>query len=96
MYFRIVVVKRLLGETIETVRRARQDLGLAHEHFTTASLGILANYRKRTLVQDLLHSLNTIKTLVGLFFIVYLYINSFVNSYSLNHCTRALVLSHTS
>ncbi|XP_075223193.1 vacuolar protein sorting 50 isoform X2 [Lycorma delicatula] len=60
---RIVGIKQLLGETVNAVRRARQDLGLAHEHFTTASLGILANYRKRTLVQDLLRSLNTIKTL---------------------------------
>ncbi|XP_046674194.1 syndetin [Homalodisca vitripennis] len=60
---RIVEVQTLVDETLSMVRRGRQDLRVAREHFTTASLGILANYRKRTIVQDLLRSLNSIKTL---------------------------------
>lgn len=58
-------VQKLVGETLSEVRRGRADLEIAREHFTTASLGILANYRKRTLIQDLLRSLNSIKTLVS-------------------------------
>ncbi|RZF38465.1 hypothetical protein LSTR_LSTR011955 [Laodelphax striatellus] len=62
-FARVLETKKLVGETVDAVKRARTDLSLAHQHFTTASLGILANYRKRTLVLDLLRSLNTIKTL---------------------------------
>ncbi|XP_054267533.1 syndetin-like [Macrosteles quadrilineatus] len=60
---RIVEVQSLVGETLEVVQRGRQDLEIARKHFTTASLGILANYRKRTIIQDLLRSLNSIKTI---------------------------------
>ncbi|PSN30261.1 Syndetin [Blattella germanica] len=52
-----------LQATLFVCREGRRELNLAKRQFTTASLGILANYRKRQLVQGLLHSLNTIKTL---------------------------------
>ncbi|XP_015119405.1 syndetin [Diachasma alloeum] len=52
-----------LRDVLEICRMGRFDLNLAKKQFTTASLGILANYRKRQTVQQLLNSLNTIKTL---------------------------------
>ncbi|KAL3842010.1 hypothetical protein ACJMK2_020083 [Sinanodonta woodiana] len=42
---------------------ARRQLSVARESFTTASLGLLANYRKRQLLKGLLKSLHTIKTM---------------------------------
>lgn len=63
--FRILEVQQELQATLCVCREGRRDLNLAKRQFTTASLGILANYRKRQLVQGLLHSLNTIKTLVS-------------------------------
>ncbi|PNF39556.1 Syndetin [Cryptotermes secundus] len=62
-FSRIVEVQQELQATLCVCREGRRDLNLAKRRFTTASLGILANYRKRQLVQGLLHSLNTIKTL---------------------------------
>jgi len=64
--FRILEVQQKLQATLSVCREGRRDLNLAKRQFTTASLGILANYRKRQLVQALLHSLNTIKTLVSI------------------------------
>ena len=52
-----------LQATLCVCRDGRRNLTLAKQQFTTASLGILANYRKRQLVEGLLHSLNSIKTL---------------------------------
>lgn len=43
---------------------ARRQLGVAKEGFTEASLGLLANQRRRQLLTGLLKSLRTIKTLV--------------------------------
>lgn len=60
----VVQIKNQLSETITVCKDSRQELNTAKKQFIT-SLGILANYRKRQLVQNLLHSLNTIKTLVS-------------------------------
>lgn len=57
-------LQQLLTETLSVCQTARLNLNEGQKSFTTASLGILSNYRKRKLVQELLRSLNTIKTLV--------------------------------
>lgn len=57
-------VQQSLAETLSVCQTARSNLNRGQRSFTTASLGILSNYRKRKAVQDLLRSLNTIKTLV--------------------------------
>lgn len=57
-------LQQLLSETLLTCQNARSNLGKGQKSFTTASLGILRNYSRRKIVQDLLRSLNTIKTLV--------------------------------
>lgn len=63
--FRVIDVQKQLVETLDIVRQGREHLNTAKTNFTTASLGILANYRKRNVIRDLLRSLNTIKTLVS-------------------------------
>lgn len=50
-------------ETLELCRSGRKELSVAEKQFST-SLGILANYRKRKLAQNLLNNLKTIKKLV--------------------------------
>ncbi|XP_015588242.1 syndetin [Cephus cinctus] len=60
---RILKIQEQLQDTLDICRMGRSDLNLAKLQFTTASLGILANYQKRQVVQGLLNSLNTIKTL---------------------------------
>lgn len=60
----IETITQELNETILVCQNGRKELNTAKKQFVT-SLGILANYRKRQLVQNLLHSLNTIKTLVN-------------------------------
>ena len=62
---RILLVQEQLQDTLAVCRVGRADLSLARKQFTTASLGILAHYRKRQIIEDLLSSLNTIKTLVS-------------------------------
>lgn len=62
-FVEIEKISGLLDDTLEVCKTGRSDLDAAKKQFIT-SLGILANYRKRQLVQNLLHSLNTIKTLV--------------------------------
>lgn len=62
---KILLLQEQLQDVLEICKMGRADLKLAKEQFTTASLGILANYRKRQVVEDLLNNLNTIKTLVG-------------------------------
>ncbi|KAK7862939.1 hypothetical protein R5R35_004896 [Gryllus longicercus] len=52
-----------LNMALRICREGRTSLNLAKRQFTTASLGILANYQKRQVVQGLLHNLNNIKTL---------------------------------
>lgn len=61
----ILLLQEQLQNVLEKCKTGRADLKLAKEQFTTASLGILANYRKRQVVEDLLNNLNTIKTLVS-------------------------------
>ncbi|XP_043272712.1 syndetin isoform X2 [Venturia canescens] len=60
---RILKTEDQLGEMLQICRTGRSNLNLAKKQFTTASLGILANYRKRQIVQELLNNLSTIKTL---------------------------------
>lgn len=62
---RIVEIQKLIDETLDIVRSGRKDLDISRHHFTTASLGIVANYRKRTIVLEVLRSINNIKTLVS-------------------------------
>lgn len=62
---KILQLQEQLQDMLEICRIGRTDLNLAKKQFTTASLGILANYQKRQVVQDLLNNLNTIKTLVS-------------------------------
>lgn len=64
---KVLQIQRELEETIDICQKGRNSLSLAKVQFTTASLGILANYRKRQLVQELLLSLNTIRNLVNIF-----------------------------
>lgn len=61
---KILTIEQQLQDLLTICRIGRTDLELARKQFTTASLGILANYRKRQIVEDLLRSLTTIKTLV--------------------------------
>ncbi|KAJ8954131.1 hypothetical protein NQ318_005725 [Aromia moschata] len=49
-------------KTLELCRASRRELKVAGKQFS-ASLGILANYRKRKLAQNLLNNLNMIKNL---------------------------------
>lgn len=62
---KILELQEKLQDVLEECRMGRVDLKLATKQFTTASLGILANYKKRQVVEELLSSLNTIKTLVS-------------------------------
>ncbi|XP_034949710.1 syndetin [Chelonus insularis] len=59
----ILKIQDQLKSLLEVCQTGRKNLNSAKLQFTTASLGILANYKKRQTVQKLLHSLNTIKTL---------------------------------
>lgn len=59
---KIEEVRNQLDGTLAICKIGRCELSTARNQFVT-SLSILANYRKRQLVQNLLHSLNTIKTL---------------------------------
>lgn len=61
---RILKTEDQLGDMLQICRTGRSNLNLAKKQFTTASLGILGNYRKRQIVQELLNNLRTIKTLV--------------------------------
>ncbi|CAK9828590.1 Vps50 [Anthophora retusa] len=60
---KILLIQEQLQDVLEICRMGRADLKLAERQFTTASLGILANYKKRQIVEELLKNLNTIKTL---------------------------------
>ncbi|XP_066997108.2 syndetin [Anabrus simplex] len=52
-----------LTYALRICREGRRDLSLAKRQFTTASLGILANYKRRQVIQGLLHNLGSIKAL---------------------------------
>ncbi|EZA61334.1 Coiled-coil domain-containing protein [Ooceraea biroi] len=60
---KILLLQEQLQDILEICRIGRTDLKLAKTQFTTASLGILANYQKRQIVEELLSNLKTIKTL---------------------------------
>ncbi|XP_076290955.1 vacuolar protein sorting 50 [Lasioglossum baleicum] len=60
---KILSIQEQLQDVLEICKMGRADLQLAEKQFTTASLGILANYQKRQIVEELLNNLNTIKTL---------------------------------
>lgn len=62
---KIQQLQKQLQDVVEICKTGREDLQLAKKQFTTASLGILANYQRRQVVQELLTNLNTIKTLVS-------------------------------
>lgn len=64
---KIQLLQDQLQDVVEICKIGREDLKLAEKQFTKASLGILANYQRRQVVQELLNSLNTIKTLVSQF-----------------------------
>lgn len=70
---KIIKIQEQLTIVVNICKMSRSDLTLAKKQFTTASLGILANYKKRQILQELLYSLNTIKTLVS--FIILLLFN---------------------
>lgn len=55
-----------LNETLVLCQSSRKDLNIAEKQLSS-SLSILANYRKRKLMQNLLQNLNTIKTLVCIY-----------------------------
>ncbi|XP_011169062.2 syndetin [Solenopsis invicta] len=60
---KILLLQDQLQDVLEKCKMGRSDLQLAEKQFTKASLGILANYQRRQVIQELLTSLNTIKTL---------------------------------
>ena len=53
-----------IGVALAICRESREHLSLAKQQFTTASLGILANYKRKQIIYQLLKNLKTIKTLV--------------------------------
>ncbi|EEB14977.1 conserved hypothetical protein [Pediculus humanus corporis] len=52
-----------IGVALAICRESREHLSLAKQQFTTASLGILANYKRKQIIYQLLKNLKTIKTL---------------------------------
>ncbi|XP_037908904.1 syndetin isoform X2 [Hermetia illucens] len=60
---RIGDAEKELEEALWVCRKARSYLSYAKKHLTTTSLEILATYRKREILLDLLKSLNAIKIL---------------------------------
>ncbi len=62
---RVREIEDELVAAIFTCQEGRRDLSLTKEQFTSKSLGILANYRKREAATSLLKSLRTIHTLVS-------------------------------
>ncbi|KAF5290040.1 hypothetical protein FQA39_LY14821 [Lamprigera yunnana] len=61
-FLRTLEVRDKLADVLILCRISRKELNVAEKQFSS-SLSILANYRKRKLVQNLLNNLNTIKTL---------------------------------
>lgn len=68
----ILKVQKQLQTVLETCRKGRLGLHIAKKQFTTASLGIIAYHNKRQVVESLLNSLNTIKTLVSIKILKYI------------------------
>ena len=59
-----------LEESLWTCRKARSYLNYAKQNLTTTSLEILASYRKREILKELLNTLQAIKKLVSINYIV--------------------------
>lgn len=64
IFFRIRTLQNDLKSSLENCEHAKNRLKLAKRHITTAGLGLLGNCRKKSLILDLLNSLNNIKMLV--------------------------------
>lgn len=60
---RVLLVQEDVGVALRKAAEGRCWLGLARHNLTSASLGILANYKKRLSLTSLLTALHTIKTL---------------------------------
>jgi hypothetical protein len=58
------VLQNDLKSSLENCEHAKNRLKLAKRQITTAGLGLLGNCRKKSLILDLLNSLNNIKMLV--------------------------------
>lgn len=69
LFFRIGNLQDDLKSSLENCENAKNRLKLAKRQITTAGLGLLGNCRKKSLILDLLSSLNNIKMLVRLHFI---------------------------
>lgn len=63
---KITEILERVKEALELCRASRKELKVSGSQFTD-SLGILANYRKRKIAQNLLNNLTTIKDLVSVF-----------------------------
>ncbi|XP_077290432.1 vacuolar protein sorting 50 [Arctopsyche grandis] len=59
----ITTVQQQLAEAIQTCRRSRYELKTAKSNLTVSTFAILANFRKKQIVQGVLRSLNTIRNL---------------------------------
>lgn len=57
-------IQKELEESLWTCRKVRSYLNYAKMNLTTTSLEILASYRKREILKDLLSTLSAIKNLV--------------------------------
>lgn len=60
--------QKQLEESLWTCRKARSYLNYAKQNLTTTSLEILASYRKREILKELLSTLQAINKLVSYFF----------------------------
>lgn len=60
---RVIDIQNKLSEAIGICRSARKGFDKGRSDFTCASLGIVASYRRREGLRDVLKSLSTIKTL---------------------------------
>jgi len=58
-------IQKDLEECLWTCKKARSYLNYAKTNLTTTSLEILASYRKREVLQELLNTLNAIKELAS-------------------------------
>lgn len=60
-YLNTLQTEKLLNESLLVCKNARSYLSFARKNLTTTSLEILATYKKRETLQDLLKTLHTIK-----------------------------------
>ncbi|KAK2585599.1 hypothetical protein KPH14_010228 [Odynerus spinipes] len=62
-FHKILDIQTQLQDVLEICRIGREDLKVAKKQFTTAILGILANYKKRQVIEKLLKTVDSIKGL---------------------------------